>query len=222
MSFTRREFIRGGVSAFTFSFAAPAFLSDLARAQGSARRNLVVLYLSGGNDALSMVVPYTDAQYYARRPMLGIPAANVLQIGRDSAGNALGLNPRLTGLKQIFDSGRLALIQRTGYAELEPLALPGHRHLGDGEHRRTRRARAGSGATSTRSRRRSIRSSAGRRCATSRTCCRRTRSASPRSRASRSTPSPARTPGRRTRRSRGRARRASRRTCRSTCRTWRS
>src|SRR6187549_1401586 len=113
---TRREFIRGGVAAFTFSFAAPAFLSDIALAQGSSRRNLVVLYLSGGNDALSMVVPYTDSQYYARRPVLGIPAANVLQIGSDSAGNALGLNPRLTGLKTIFDSGRLALIQRTGYA----------------------------------------------------------------------------------------------------------
>jgi uncharacterized protein (DUF1501 family) len=115
MSFTRREFIRGGVSAFTFSFAAPAFLSDLARAQGTARRNLVVLYLSGGNDALSMVIPYTDAQYYARRPVLGIPAANVLQIGSDKAGNALGLNPRMAGLKTIFDTGRLALIQRTGY-----------------------------------------------------------------------------------------------------------
>jgi uncharacterized protein (DUF1501 family) len=112
---SRREFIRGGVAAFTFSFAAPAFLSDLARAQGTARRNLVVLYLSGGNDALSMVIPYNDAQYDARRPVLGIPAANVLQIGRDRAGNALGLNPRLTGLKTIFDSGRLALIQRTGY-----------------------------------------------------------------------------------------------------------
>jgi uncharacterized protein (DUF1501 family) len=114
--FTRREFIRGGVTAFTFSFAAPAFLSDLARAQGSARRNLVVLYLAGGNDALSMVIPYTDAQYYARRPVLGILPGQVLQIGRDSAGNALGLNPRLTGLRSIFDSGRLALIQRTGYA----------------------------------------------------------------------------------------------------------
>jgi uncharacterized protein (DUF1501 family) len=115
MSFTRREFIRGGVSAFTFSFAAPAFLSDLARAQGSARRNLVVLYLSGGNDALSMVVPYNDPQYYGRRPVLAIPAANVLQIGSDRSGVALGLNPRLMGLKTIFDTGRLALIQRTGY-----------------------------------------------------------------------------------------------------------
>ena len=112
---TRREFVRGGVAAFTFSFAAPAFLSDLARAQGSTRRNLVVLYLSGGNDTLSMVVPYNDQQYYARRPVLGIPAANVLQIGSDKAGNALGLNPRLTGLKQIFDAGKLALVQRTGY-----------------------------------------------------------------------------------------------------------
>ena len=112
---TRREFVRGGVAAFTFSFAAPAFLSDLARAQGSARRNLVVLYLSGGNDALSMVVPYNDPEYRNRRPVLGIPAANVLQIGSDRAGNALGLNPRLTGLKTIFDTGKLALIQRTGY-----------------------------------------------------------------------------------------------------------
>src|SRR5262249_61410682 len=48
--FTRREFIRGGVPAFPFSFAAPAFLSELARAQGSARRNLVGLYLAGGSD----------------------------------------------------------------------------------------------------------------------------------------------------------------------------
>ena len=46
MKFTRREFIRGGVAAFTVGFAAPAFLSDLARAQGASRRNLVVLYLS--------------------------------------------------------------------------------------------------------------------------------------------------------------------------------
>src|SRR5918994_2493846 len=103
MPITRREFVKGGVAAFTVSFAAPRFLSDLALAQGQSRRNLVVLYLSGGNDALSTLIPYTDAQYYARRPTLAIPAANVLQIGTDRAGTALGLNPRLTGLKSIFD-----------------------------------------------------------------------------------------------------------------------
>ena len=32
--FSRREFLRDGVAAFTLSFAAPAFLSELAVAQG--------------------------------------------------------------------------------------------------------------------------------------------------------------------------------------------
>ncbi len=60
MQLTRRQFVKGGVAAFTVTFAAPEFLSDLARAQGAHARNLVVLYLSGGNDALSMVIPYND------------------------------------------------------------------------------------------------------------------------------------------------------------------
>jgi uncharacterized protein (DUF1501 family) len=115
MKVTRRQFVKGGVAAFTVTFAAPEFLSDLARAQGARSRNFVVLYLSGGNDALSMLIPYNDPFYYNRRPTLGVPAGQVLQIGADASRVALGLHPRLTGLKQIFDEGRLALIQRTGY-----------------------------------------------------------------------------------------------------------
>ncbi len=115
MKITRRQFVSSGVAAFTVTFAAPEFLSDLARAQGSSTRNLVILYLSGGNDALSMLAPYTDPFYYSRRPTLAVPAATVLQIGSDASRVPLGLHPRLTGLKQIFDRGRLALIQRTGY-----------------------------------------------------------------------------------------------------------
>jgi uncharacterized protein (DUF1501 family) len=115
MKVTRRQFVKGGVAAFTVTFAAPEFLSDLARAQGAHARNLIVLYLSGGNDALSMLIPYNDSFYYSRRPTIAVPAANVLQVGTDSSKTALGLHPRLTGLKQIFDQGRLALVQRTGY-----------------------------------------------------------------------------------------------------------
>jgi uncharacterized protein (DUF1501 family) len=115
MKVTRRQFVKGGVAAFTVTFAAPEFLSDLARAQGAHTRNLVVLYLSGGNDALSMLVPYNDPFYYGRRPTIAVPAGQVLQVGSDSSRVSLGLHPRLTGLKQIFDQGKLALIQRTGY-----------------------------------------------------------------------------------------------------------
>ncbi len=115
MTFTRRQFVKGGVSAFTVGFAAPQFLTDLALAQAVPSRTLVVLYLSGGNDALSTLVPYRDGAYYSRRPTLAIPAGNVLQIGTDSSGVELGLHPRLTDLRAMFDQGRLAIVQRTGY-----------------------------------------------------------------------------------------------------------
>ncbi len=115
MKVTRRQFVKGGAAAFTVTFAAPELLSDLARAQGVRARNLVILYLGGGNDALSTLIPYTDPSYYSRRPTIAVPAANVLQVGTDASRVPLGLHPRLGGLKQIFDQGRLALIQRTGY-----------------------------------------------------------------------------------------------------------
>ena len=116
MDFTRRQFVKGGVTAFTFGFAAPQILQDIAFAQSAQGRNLVIVYLAGGNDSLSTVIPYRDPNYSARRPTIAVPAANVLQIGRDSSGVELGLHPRLTGLKSIFDAGRLAIVQRTGYA----------------------------------------------------------------------------------------------------------
>ena len=113
MKATRRQFVKGGVAAFTVTFAAPKFLTELA-AQGRTR-NLVVLNLSGGNDSLSMLIPYNDPFYTSRRPSLAVPAGQVLQVGTDSSGVALGLHPRLTGLRDIFNQGRLAFVQRTGY-----------------------------------------------------------------------------------------------------------
>jgi uncharacterized protein (DUF1501 family) len=115
MNFTRRQFVKGGVTAFTFGFAAPQIMCEIAFAQGIPSRNLVVVYLGGGNDSLSTVIPYNDPFYRSRRPTLAVPAANVLQIGRDSSSVELGFHPRLIGLKSIFDGGRLAIVQRTGY-----------------------------------------------------------------------------------------------------------
>jgi uncharacterized protein (DUF1501 family) len=94
---TRRTFVKNGIAAFTVGVTAPAFLSDLALAQGATSRNLVVLDLSGGNDGLSTLIPYNDSFYYSRRPTLAIPAGTVLQVGSDAGGNALGLHPKLAG-----------------------------------------------------------------------------------------------------------------------------
>ena len=116
MGVTRRQFVHRSVSAAVTSVALPGFLSQLVGAQGGSARNLVVLNLTGGNDGLSMLVPYSDPFYYSRRPTIAVPANTVLQVGTDASGKALGLHPRLSGLLDIFKQGRLALIQRVGYA----------------------------------------------------------------------------------------------------------
>lgn len=115
MSVSRRVFIRDGVATVTLGLAAPAFLTAIAQAQGLGSRRLVVVYLGGGNDSLNTLISYRDAAYYSRRPSIAVPAGQVLQVGTDAAGNELGLHPRLGGLQNIFNEGRLALVQRTGY-----------------------------------------------------------------------------------------------------------
>lgn len=115
MRVSRRLFIRDGVATVTLGLAAPSFLTAIAQAQGFPSRRLVVVYLGGGNDALNTLVSFQDPSYYSRRPSIAIPPGEVLQVGADAAGHALGLHPRLGGLLNIFNEGRLALVQRTGY-----------------------------------------------------------------------------------------------------------
>src|ERR1043166_5809121 len=115
MRISRRLFIRDGVATVTLGLSAPAFLTAIAQAQGLPSRRLVVVYLGGGNDALNTLVSYQDPSYYSRRPSIAIPAGQVLQVGSDAAGRALGLHPRLGGLWNAFNDGHLAIVKRTGY-----------------------------------------------------------------------------------------------------------
>jgi uncharacterized protein (DUF1501 family) len=71
---------------------------------------LVVLQLSGGNDALNTIVPYGDPLYYDNRPSVMVPEDQVLAID-----DAIGFNPTMGPLKRLYDEGKMAIIQGIGY-----------------------------------------------------------------------------------------------------------
>jgi uncharacterized protein (DUF1501 family) len=70
----------------------------------------VVLSLSGGNDGLNTVIPYTNGLYRDYRPTLAVPAEKVIPIN-----NELGFYPTLGPLKQFWDEGKLAIFLGMGY-----------------------------------------------------------------------------------------------------------
>ena len=72
---------------------------------------LVVVQLSGGNDFLNTLVPYTSEHYYDARPTVVIPQDEVLPINDE-----LAFNPNMAPLKDVYDDGKMAIVQGIGYA----------------------------------------------------------------------------------------------------------
>ena len=72
---------------------------------------LVVLQLSGGNDALNTLVPHGDPLYYDNRPSVRVPEGQALDID-----GYVGFNPNMAPLKRLYDEGKVAVIQGVGYA----------------------------------------------------------------------------------------------------------
>ena len=71
---------------------------------------LVVVQLSGGNDYLNTVIPYSDGLYYDNRPVVGIHEDRVIKLD-DKA----GLHPEMGPLKKVWDRGDMAIIHGIGY-----------------------------------------------------------------------------------------------------------
>ena len=78
-------------------------------------RVLVLIQLNGGNDGLNTVIPleYYDA-YHAARTNIAIPEDKVLQL---EGFEATGLNPAMPEMQQLFNAGKLSIIQGVGYPQ---------------------------------------------------------------------------------------------------------
>ncbi len=111
MVIKRKEFLQVG-SLATASFMLPKFLKAFEKPMMVPPGNkvVVVIQLSGGNDGLNTVIPVRNDIYYRERPKLGIEKDKALLLTDE-----VGLNPALTGFKELFDDGSLAIMNSVGY-----------------------------------------------------------------------------------------------------------
>lgn len=133
----RRQFLSSAAMA-----ALAAMAPGAARAQGQAlSRRLVVLFLRGGLDGLSALVPLDEPDYYRSRPAIALPPP-----GREGGALPLvpgfGLHPALEDLLGPWREGRLAFVPACGlpaplrsHVEAQQAmesGQPGERHMRDG------------------------------------------------------------------------------------------
>lgn len=107
---TRRTLLRGALATGAALAIGPNLgVRFASAATPSGSDTLVVLFLRGGFDGLSAIVPVTDPDYYALRPTIAVPAASTLQLDSN-----FGLHPALAPLKPLWDNGSFGVVHAAG------------------------------------------------------------------------------------------------------------
>ncbi len=76
---------------------------------GDARQTLVVVFLRGGADGLTLVPPVEDDNYYRARPRIATAKKDAVPLD-----SLFGLHPLLAPLKPIYGEGQLAILHAAG------------------------------------------------------------------------------------------------------------
>jgi len=110
-----RRCLLGGASVATAATALSA--PGHARFQNGGGRDVYVqIFLRGGLDGLSALVPHGDANYYTARPTLAIAAPGQVDGAIDLDG-FFGLNPNLAPLMVPYANGDLAFVHAVGLTD---------------------------------------------------------------------------------------------------------
>ncbi|HNO65230.1 MAG TPA: DUF1501 domain-containing protein [Tepidiformaceae bacterium] len=116
---SRRDFVKGGVALVSIGTTAQSLLKGAVAfaAQNSAyvadpnnKKTLIIVQLAGGNDGINTLVPASDPVYRSSRKTIGLPEDQVLPLAE-----GFSLHPALTGLKGLWDDGKLAVVRGVGY-----------------------------------------------------------------------------------------------------------
>ena len=78
----------------------------------SKDKTLVVVQMTGGNDFMNTVVPFTNDHYYDARKKIVMSQDDVLPIN-----DTLAINKNAAPFKRLYDEGRMAIIQGIGYPD---------------------------------------------------------------------------------------------------------
>lgn len=114
----RRQFIKAAGTAVSVPLllngmrvsAMPrSFLSRIVNPESD--RVLVLIQLNGGNDGLNMVVPMDQYDNLANvRGNILLPESSILSIE-----DTVGLHPVMTGIRGLYDDGKMGIVQSVGY-----------------------------------------------------------------------------------------------------------
>jgi uncharacterized protein (DUF1501 family) len=129
----RRKFLRLGAPLAVTPFVVNGFqmrpyssrklAGMLNGCDGISERVMVLIQLKGGNDGLNTVIPLDQfAQYVSLRPTTHVnETGSGKYIALDNTlpiENQVGLNPAMTAFKDLYDQGKLAVVQGVGYENI--------------------------------------------------------------------------------------------------------
>lgn len=107
----RRDFLKQSSLASSLFFV-PNFVKAFEKVakESLGYKKLVIIQLSGGNDGLNTIIPYTNDIYYKKRPGISVPKNELIKVTDE-----LGFHQSLAPLKNLYDQGYLSIINNVGY-----------------------------------------------------------------------------------------------------------
>jgi len=126
---SRRQFLRtasmasmAGISASPFILGLNSMAAMAQSSSSSGYRALVCIFLQGGNDGHGTVIATDSSSFNAftqarsGAPGLAYPMSSLLPITLKTpqSGRTFALNPALTGVQNLFNAGRAAIVANTG------------------------------------------------------------------------------------------------------------
>ena len=118
MKLSRRKFIGGTASLLATASGMQLGFVHAALPKGSRGKTLVYLFLRGGYDGLNMVIPRTGThrtEYENKREHIQVPVSG--ENAMHNLNGAFGLHGSASGMKALYDAGKLAVVHAVGMPE---------------------------------------------------------------------------------------------------------